>query len=384
VNGQPARLARERARRRYRPKPIKVLFVAEAPPASPQRFFYFDKVKAHDGLFLALMRWLYEEARDAELIELRERKPEFLRRFAADGYYLVDASETPMPKNAAASTKRRMLSGSLTILKKTLRKLSSEETRIVLISSAVFRVCYAPLRASGLNVINTELMDFPSTGHQREFGRKLGQLLDENLRGAILALEESVRFWAPGKENQKVRERYVAEHFLRGIGATFATSELILPEDDPPDVSFRDASFEVKDVQDRSRKRHNEYKLKLAKARQAERFGDLMEPFSPEDMPIAAVCVRLMEETQKLAGSKYPADVRSRLDLLFYLNFGMEKTWGIEDGSRPDLRRMQLEGWRSVSFLHGASTCCVLVASPAAPDFLRARQGLLIRGAVSE
>jgi hypothetical protein len=380
VNGRSATLPYERAPRRYRPKPIKILFIAEAPPANPLRFFYFDKVKDHDWLFIALMRWLYEEARDAEVTELRERKPKFLRRFAADGYYLIDACETPIPKNAAASAKRRILAASLGALTNKLRKLSSRDTRIVLISSTVYRVCYTPLRASGLNVVNTELIDFPSTGHQREFAQKLGQLLDENLRGAIRALEASVQFWAPGKENQKVRERYVAEHFLRGMGSTFAASELALPDDDPPDVHFRNAAFEVKEVQDRGRKRHDEYKRRLVKARLAERFGDLIEPFCPEDMPIAAVCARLLEETQKLADNKYPADVRSRLDLLFYVNFGMDKSWSIEDGLRPDLQRMQSEGWRSVSFLHGASTCCVLVANAGAPEFLRARLGQLIHG----
>lgn len=384
VKRKSAVLVYERARRQYRPKAIKILFVAEAPPADPRRFFYFEAVKNHDWLFLGLMRWLYEEARDVETSELRERKREFLQRFAADGYFLVDASDTPMPISASAPIKQRVLTGSLTALTTKLRKLSSTDTRIVLISSAVYRVCCAPLQAAGLNVVNSEMIDFPSTGRQREFGRKLGQLLDENLRSAVRALEESVRFWAPGKENQKVREQYVVKHFLRGLGVDFTDSELIQRDDDPPDVSFHDAAFEVKEVQDRGRRRHDEYRRKLGQARQAERFGDLMEHFSPEDIPIAKVCERLMEETGRLVRTKYPANDRRRYDLLFYVIFGMEKAWGIEDGPRPNLQRMQSEGWRSVSFLHGMSTCCVLVADPGAPEFLRAQLGRLIRGTLTE
>jgi hypothetical protein len=71
----------ERARRRYRPKPVKVLFVAEAPPSDPRRFFYFERVSGHDWLFLALMRWLYDDARACETRELRESKRECQRRF---------------------------------------------------------------------------------------------------------------------------------------------------------------------------------------------------------------------------------------------------------------------------------------------------------------
>ena len=78
----------DEARARYRPHHIKTLFVAEAPPADPSRFFYFENVTAHDWLFLALIRWHYVDARDLETDELRERKSEFLARFRNDGYYL--------------------------------------------------------------------------------------------------------------------------------------------------------------------------------------------------------------------------------------------------------------------------------------------------------
>jgi hypothetical protein len=203
---------------------------------------------------------------------------------------------------------------------------------------------------------------------------------DEHLRDAILALEESVRFWAPGKDNQKRRELYVAKHFLHGLGVDFAASELHQPDMDPPDVRFRDAAFEIKEVQDPGRRRHDEYKRKLERARQAKCLADLMEHYSPEDMPIGVVFQRLMEETGKLATRKYPAPVRRTLDLLFYVNFGMEKAWGIEDGPRPDLQPLRFEGWRSVSFLHGTSTCCVLVAREDAAPYLCSREGRIIRG----
>jgi hypothetical protein len=91
-----------------------------------------------------------------------------------------------------------------------------------------------------------------------------------------------------------------------------------------------------------------------------------------------------MEETRKLVVSKYPAGIRSRLDLLFYVNFRMNKAWSITAGALPDLQAMQSEGWRSVSFFHDSSPCCVLVANSEAPKFLHARKGELIWGSTAE
>lgn len=365
----------ERARARYRPERIRILFVAEAPPADLRRFFYFEDVEEHDWLFLGLIRWLYQEADEAEIDEMRSRKREYLEKFREDGYYLVDARDVPMPRGAKAAMKRQLLRDSLDQLEMNLRALVRDETRIVLISGRMYDVCYARLKGSGLNVINEEMIDFPSSGRQKR--RKLGQLLDDDLRDAIRALEESVRFWGPGRENQKKREAYVAAHFLRTLGVKFAASELIQPDEDPPDVVFREAAFEIKEVQERGRRRGDEYKRRLARARQVEHYRDLLEHFTPTDVSIGKVLDRLIAEAQDLAARKYPSvATRRRLDLLFYVN--LSRVWGIQDGPRPDVE--PLRGWRSVSFLRGAATCCVICARPDAPEFLRARQGALVVG----
>ncbi len=50
----------EIARKKYLPKQINVLFVAEAPPKfSSNRFFYFEKVDKQDSLFWETMKVLY-------------------------------------------------------------------------------------------------------------------------------------------------------------------------------------------------------------------------------------------------------------------------------------------------------------------------------------
>jgi hypothetical protein len=324
------------------------------------------------------MRWYYEDARNLDVAELRNSKPKFLANFRDDGCYLVDASETPMPKGSSVSAKKRLLRDALPALTERLRNLVTDDTKIVLISSRVFSVCSQPLRAAGLNVVNTESIDFPATGHQRAFARKLGQLLDEHLSDVVAALEESVRFYGHGKHKQKERERYVAERFLKGVGLHFDCSEIEQPEVDPPDVKFRTARFEIKEVQDPGRRRHDEYRERLQKARNAERAADLVESFSPTDVSITSILDRLQGEAERLLDKntyRCP-QVRRNLDLLFYVN--LQKAWGIEDAPWPDLTAFRSQGWRSVSFLKGAHTCCVVFANEDAPDFLRQRQGRIL------
>ena len=79
------------------------------------------------------------------------------------------------------------------------------------------------------------------------------------------------------------------------------------------------------------------------------------------------------------SGGKYrAAAVRRGLDLLFYVDLGMQTAWGIEDGARPGVQALVAQGWRSVSFLHGIGTSCVILAGDSASPFLQDAQGRLI------
>ena len=89
------------------------------------------------------------------------------------------------------------------------------------------------------------------------------------------------------------------------------------------------------------------------------------------------------DESQKIVGfapeGKYRAEaVRRGLDLLFYVILGMQTAWGIEDGARPGVQALVAQGWRSVSFLHGIGTSCVILAGDSASPFLQGAQGRLI------
>ena len=69
------------ARLRYKPKEIKFLFVAEAPPKEfSGRFFYFENVLDGDSLFLEIMKVLYpKDFTLAKIVRLQKKK--FLEKF---------------------------------------------------------------------------------------------------------------------------------------------------------------------------------------------------------------------------------------------------------------------------------------------------------------
>ena len=53
---------------------------------------------------------------------------------------------------------------------------------------------------------------------------------------------------------------------------------------DPPDVRFRDAAFEIKEILDEGRRRHADLKEGLEKAKAARVPSDLLEPLTPRDI----------------------------------------------------------------------------------------------------
>jgi hypothetical protein len=49
----------EQAAAKYRPAHTSVLFIAESPPSSDERYFYFEHVSLRDSLWVELMKAIY-------------------------------------------------------------------------------------------------------------------------------------------------------------------------------------------------------------------------------------------------------------------------------------------------------------------------------------
>ena len=81
---------------------------------------------------------------------------------------------------------------------------------------------------------------------------------DEYLKSIREDLEESVDFFS--SQDKFIREKVVVYDFLTNLSIEYEEDEL-LRGGDPPDVVFRDAQLEVKEIMGKGRKRHAEFKL---------------------------------------------------------------------------------------------------------------------------
>jgi hypothetical protein len=177
------------ASRKYHPAGVRILFVAEAPPAyESKRFFYFTGLRQADTLFLEMMKTLYpvevgysgDRFRDGfSSGAIRLRKPELLNRFKSDGFYLIDACERPMPRGANTGLKVALMQEALPALKAKVRRLCGAETvGVLLIGTVTFRVCADALRGEGVNVLNEVAINHPARGGQILFRAKLRAALN--------------------------------------------------------------------------------------------------------------------------------------------------------------------------------------------------------------
>lgn len=184
------------------------------------------------------------------------------------------------------------------------------------------------------------------------------------------ALEASVDFFSPDRKTE--RELWDCEAFLSNLNVSFETTELLPQEDDPPDVVFRDARFETKEILDPGRRRHQEYKDALAKARLAKDPKELLEDYHPQYLTPDEIAALVQAELDGLV-NRYEPRLLPTLDLFFYVNL---KSHSIEPGPIPDAVRFANYGWRSISaFIRWGGL--VLFAAPAAPEFIRERVGIL-------
>lgn len=148
-------LRRREAAARYRPKVIRLLLVAEAPPCDPDRYFYFQEVDRHDWLF----RYVYEGLTGTK--PDRADKAIHLAQLRDAGIFLIDLHEDHASQ-PTASQLEPCIPGLIE------RCRACRPRHIALIKSIVHDVALVPLRDAGFPVIDVR-MPFPASGQQRKF-----------------------------------------------------------------------------------------------------------------------------------------------------------------------------------------------------------------------
>ena len=163
----------QRAAEKYLPHgATRILFVAEAPPLSLERYFYFEDVKRADWLWIALMKVLYKSEWGSTKTE-RLRKRCWLRKFEQCGYRLIDAVKQPI----RGTPKRRVaqINAVADKLVREVKEISPEQ--IVLVKATVHQAVSQEFAKAGLSVVNEQALPFPASGQQKEFDGKLHKLI---------------------------------------------------------------------------------------------------------------------------------------------------------------------------------------------------------------
>lgn len=93
----------EKARIKYRPDKIKVLFIAESPPFKKKnqklRYFYFEDVMQYDNLFNNIMNVVFPREGNRE-------KGVLLSKFRENSFFLIDACEYPINQHKSKKIRK--------------------------------------------------------------------------------------------------------------------------------------------------------------------------------------------------------------------------------------------------------------------------------------
>ncbi|MFV8137440.1 hypothetical protein ACNQR7_07700 [Mycolicibacterium senegalense] len=155
------RRRRAAAAERYRPDRVRLLLVAQAPPAAADRYFYFTDVATQDSLFRAVARAILPHTGPT-----RSNKASLLAQLRDRGVFLIDLKPDPVDGSD--------LSPYVPALLARIAELAPE--RIVLIKADVYDTAYPALAAAGSPVSKVRI-PFPSSGRQKEFAEAFSRAL---------------------------------------------------------------------------------------------------------------------------------------------------------------------------------------------------------------
>lgn len=198
----------------------------------------------------------------------------------------------------------------------------------------------------------------------------------ELLQQHIENLKQSIQFFSNTQKSD--REKWVVRNFLLNLGMVFSESELVVIPNDPPDIQFHQARFEVKELMEDTRKRDAEFKAALEKAMNAKTFSELWEKYTPPEESSFEGCVSLMNK--KLNDISYGLDVCQQTDLLFYVNLQDVYFLFPEDISQYLVQyEKDWSKWRSLAFVTNSNVSGVLFAQNETPSFIKSMNKKTVR-----
>src|SRR3989441_12027272 len=163
-----------RARRKYRPRKVRLLLIAESPPSSGG-FFYFPMTIGKDHLFRETMKALDLWPKN-EPMRKGVDKRSMLRRFQSMGLYLLDTCEFPVDKLRPLERRKAVLQQTPRLIDDVIE---ADPPHILVVKSTIFNPVVKALEESGLRsrILNTGPVPFPSHGNQRIYRSLLRRAL---------------------------------------------------------------------------------------------------------------------------------------------------------------------------------------------------------------
>jgi hypothetical protein len=192
------------------------------------------------------------------------------------------------------------------------------------------------------------------------------------LRLLTLQAEQANAFLSNARKWE--RERWVCQRLLQGLNLPHADEDFIPAGQEPPDVLFQDARFEVFFVLDEGRRLNDEWREELQRRRSAFSLSQLVRrEVRPKRISAVELLQRLAPTLRKKAHNYRERGLQ--LDHLDLIAFASLKREVLDLNSHfPPPTEYLRQGWRSLSLV-GPSFARVLFAHPQAPDFLRANLG---------
>lgn len=164
----------------------------------------------------------------------------------------------------------------------------------------------------------------------------------------------------------------VCTAFLRCLGIKFSPANIESPQEDPPDVKFEEANFEVRELLNKGRRRGDEYKKRYGALKNAKNVADTLLPYkSPTPISYKKIFEIITAALSKKA-NRYGQQGCSSLDALVYVN--LQNRFLDPTTTIPTVDSLVSQGWRSVSFVFPPYSH-VVFAKDTAPDFLKSNEG---------
>jgi len=192
-------------------------------------------------------------------------------------------------------------------------------------------------------------------------------MTDDEIICEVIRHKEATIAWF-GQAGKQERERFILRGFLRCLEISFEVQEIKSLQDQFPDVEFRGAEFEIKEMLDPDRRRHDEYKDALKKLKETKNIQ--IKPYQPVFVTFNEVEQRI-ESVLKDLCHKYPENQRSTTNLLIYFNLQDVMLDTKREWVPSSLVR---NSWQSVSVV-SSSWCYVFDSAREAPEFIAKNVG---------